>query len=262
MAQSPNGIPSTNNQFNSVTRQAKYEPFDLQVARGQIYGHSVLNIYGYQTAVGTSFVPVWEGNTSYTFPSSAIQMHLVSSVNTGADATSLITINGLDANYNQISETIKLNGTTAVTTVKSYFRINSMSVASGAPTGNITLKDTSDTTLYAEIAAGNGRTLMGIYTVPAGYTFYLSRIDINTSLNANPAGFATYQNYQTNSAGVSSVTVVAPFTNNYHTQRVMPRLVSEKTDIQLQAKVSTGTAALTVSQEGYLIKNAADAGNT
>jgi len=241
--------------ISSSTRQNKTEPFDLQVARGQIYGHSVLNIYGYQTAVGTSFVPVWEGNTSYTFPSSAIQMHLVSSVNTGADATSLITINGLDANYNQISENIKLNGTTSVTTVKSYFRINSMAVASGAPTGNITLKDTSDTTLYAEIAAGNGRTLMGIYTVPAGYTFYLSRIDINTSLNANPAGFATYQNYQTSSAGVSSVTVVAPFTNNYHTQRVMPRLVSEKTDIQLQAKVSTGTAALTVSQEGYLIAN-------
>ena len=246
----------------STTRQNKTEPFDLQVARGQVYGHSVLNIYGYQASVGTSFVPVWEGNSSYTFPSSAIQMHLVSSVNTGADATSLITISGLDANYNQISENIKLNGTTAVTTVKSYFRVNSMSVASGAPTGNITLKDTSDTTLYAEIAAGNGRTLMGIYTVPAGYTFYLSRIDINTSLNANPAGFATYQNYQTNSAGVSTVTIVAPFTNNYHTQRVMPRLVSEKTDIQLQAKVSTGTAALTVSQEGYLIKNAADVGNT
>jgi len=246
----------------STTRQNKTEPFDLQVARGQVYGHSVLNIYGYQASVGTSFVPVWEGNSSYTFPSSAIQMHLVSSVNTGADATSLITISGLDANYNQISENIKLNGTTAVTTVKSYFRINSMTVASGAPTGNITLKDTSDTTLYAEIAAGNGRTLMGIYTVPAGYTFYLSRIDINTSLNANPAGFATYQNYQTNSAGVSTVTIVAPFTNNYHTQRVMPRLVSEKTDIQLQAKVSTGTAALTVSQEGYLIKNAADVGNT
>ena len=182
-------------------------------------------------------------------------MHLVSSVNTGADATALITINGLDANYNQISETIKLNGTTAVTTVKFYFRINSMLVTSGAPTGNITLKDTSDTTLYAEIAAGNGRTLMGIYTVPAGYTYYLSRIDINTSLNANPAGFATYQNYQTSSSGVPTVTIIAPFTNNYHTQRVMPRLVAEKTDIQLQAKVSTGTAALTVSQEGYLISN-------
>ena len=255
MAQSSNGIPATNNTFNSITRQAKYEPFDLQVARGQVYGHSVLNIYGYQASVGTSFVPVWEGNSSYTFPSSAIQMHIVSSVNTGDDKTAtFILINGLDANYNQISETIKLNGTTAVTTVKSYFRINSMSVTGGAPTGNITLKDTTDTTLYAEILAGNGRTLMGIYTVPAGYTFYLSRIDINTSLNANPAGYATYQNYQTTN-GVSTVTIIAPFTNNYHTQRVMPRAVAEKTDIQLQAKASTGTAALTVSQEGYLILN-------
>ena len=255
MGQSINGIPNTNNSINSITRQAKYEPFDLQVARGQVYGHSVLNIYGYQAAVGTSFVPVWEGNSSYTFPSSAIQMHIVSSVNTGDDKTAtFILINGLDANYNQISETIKLNGTTAVTTVKSYLRINSMSVTTGAPTGNITLKDTSDTTLYAEILAGNGRTLMGIYTVPAGYTFYLSRIDINTSLNANPAGYATYQNYQTTN-GVSTVTIIAPFTNNYHTQRVMPRAVAEKTDIQLQAKVSTGTAALTVSQEGYLVAN-------
>ena len=153
MAQSSNGIPATNNTFNSITRQAKYEPFDLQVARGQVYGHSVLNIYGYQAAVGTSFVPVWEGNTTYTFPSSAIQMHVASSVNTGDDKTNtFVLINGLDANYNQISETIKLNGTTAVTTVKSYLRINSMSVTTGAPTGNITLKDTSDTTLYAEIS--------------------------------------------------------------------------------------------------------------
>jgi len=255
-------VPATNNVLNSITRQSKTEPFDLQVARGQVYGHSVLNIYGYQAAVGTSFVPVWEGNTAYTFPSSAIQMHLASSVNTGADTTSSVTINGLDANYNQISETLKLNGTTAVTTVKYYFRINSMAVTAGAPTGNITLKDTTDTTLYAEILAGNGRTLMGIYTVPAGYTFYLSRIDINTSLNANPAGYATYQNYQTTSTGVSTVTIIAPFTNNYHTQRVMPRAVAEKTDIQLQAKASTGTAALTVSQEGYLIKNNADAGST
>ena len=255
MAQSSNGIPATNNTFNSITRQAKYEPFDLQVARGQVYGHSVLNIYGYQASVGTSFVPVWEGNSSYTFPSSAIQMHIVSSVNTGDDKTATsVLISGLDASYNQISETIKLNGTTAVTTVKSYFRINSMSVTGGAPTGNITLKDTTDTTLYAEILAGNGRTLMGIYTVPAGYTFYLSRIDINTSLNANPAGYATYQNYQTTN-GVSTVTIIAPFTNNYHTQRVMPRAVAEKTDIQLQAKASTGTAALTVSQEGYLVAN-------
>ena len=98
MAQSPNGIPNTNNSVNSITRQAKTEPFELQVARGQISGHSVLNIYGYQTAVGTSFVPVWEGNSSYTFPGSAIQMHIASSVNTGDDKTAtLVLISGLDA---------------------------------------------------------------------------------------------------------------------------------------------------------------------
>ena len=40
--------------YSSATRQGSYEPFDLQVARGQIDGHSTVNIYGYQTAVATS----------------------------------------------------------------------------------------------------------------------------------------------------------------------------------------------------------------
>jgi hypothetical protein len=226
------------------------------VARGLIKYHSTVNIYGYQSSVATSFIPIWENVGAYTYPASATQMHLSGSV--GDTAT--ITINGLDANYSIITENLALNGNTAVTTVNSYLRINSMNVAIGSstnPSGVVTLKDLTDTTTYAQINTGVGRTQMGIYTVPAGYTFYLSRIDINTSLNGNTANFATYQNKTISSAGVVQVTQQAPFTNNYRVQRVMPRPILEKTDIQLQAKLNTGTGAVTVSQEGYLILNTA-----
>lgn len=238
--------------FISQTQYGKFEAFDLQVARGQIQGHSTLNIYGYQTAVATSFIPVWENATAYTYPVAATQMHLAGSV---GDTASIL-IQGLDANYNMISETAVLNGATAVTTVKSYLRINSMRVSVGSatnPSGVVTLKDLTDTTIYAQINAGVGRTQMAIYTVPAGYTFYLSRIDVNTSLNGN--NFATYQNRTISSDGVVQLTQQAPFAINYHTQRVMPRPFLEKTDIQLQCKVNSSTGAISVSQEGYLIQN-------
>lgn len=239
--------------YSSATRQGAYEPFDLQVARGQVDGHSTVNIYGYQPAVATSFIPVWENATAYTYPVSATTMNLAGS--NGDTAT--ITITGLDANYAVISENVVLNGTTPVTTTKSYLRINSMNVAVGSatnPSGVVTLKDLTNTTIYAQINAGVGRTQAAIYTVPAGYTFFLSRIDINTSLNGN--NFATYQNKTIASNGVVQLTQQAPFAINYHTQRVMPRAFAEKTDIQLMCKVNSSTGAISISQEGYLIKNA------
>jgi len=55
-----------------------------------------------------------------------------------------------------------------------------LSVSSGSatnPSGVVTLKDVTNTTTYAQINTGIGRTQAAIYTVPAGYTFYLSRVD-------------------------------------------------------------------------------------
>jgi hypothetical protein len=237
---------------HSVTVQGAYEPFDVQVARGQIMGHSTQNIYGYQPAVGQTFIPVWENATAYVYPVAATKMNLAGS---NGDTASIL-ISGLDANYNIISETLVLNGTTPVETVKSYLRINGMQVTVGSatnPAGVVTLKDLTNTTIYAQINAGVGRTQAAIFTVPAGYTFYLSRIDVNTSLNGN--NFATYQNKTISPTGVVQLTQQAPFAINYHTQRVMPRPFTEKTDIQLMCKVNSTTGAVSISQEGWLIKN-------
>ena len=245
-----------NNVF-SMTQHGRSEPFDLQVARGIIPNHSSVNIYGFQASVSTTNIPVWENATAYTYPVSATKMHLVSTVNTGADLTATLIINGLDSGYNQISENITLNGTTVVTTVNSYLRINNMIVISGLPTGVITLKDLTDTTTYAQIAANFGRTQMALYTVPAGFTFYLARVDAYTSANGFTADYVQYRNQQTSSAGVISYTQQAPFINNYHALRVMPRAFAEKTDLQLQAKTSLNTYAVSIAAEGYLIANTA-----
>ncbi len=243
------------NIYASQTQYGKTEAFDLQVARGLVQGHSTVNIYGYQPAVGLSFIPVWENATAYTFPVAATKMNLAGSV--GDTAT--ITISGLDSNYQPISENLALNGATPVTTVKSYLRINSMAVAIGSatnPSGVVTLKDLTNTTIYAQINAEIGRTQAAIYTVPAGYTYYLQRVNIYTSLNGN--NFVTYQNKTISSTGVVQLTQQAAFPTAYEARRIMPRPIPEKTDVLLQAKVNSSTGAVSIAQEGYLIKNFLD----
>ena len=247
-------------QISSISRFGLIEPFDLQVARGQITGHSTVNIYGFGSAITTATIPAWENATAYTFPAAATSMNLVSTVNTGGDKTgTTILIQGLDASYTAITETLTLNGTTVVATTKSFLRINNMSVASvtggAAPTGVITLKDPTNTTTYAQIAASFGRSQMSIYTVPAGNTFYLSRIDAYSAANGSSADYITYSNTTYSSTGVVQYTQQAPFVGNYHAQRVMPRPFLQKTDIVLRFKTSANTYAVAVAAEGYLIKN-------
>jgi len=243
--------------YSSVTRSGATEPFDLQVARGQIQGHSTVNIYGFQVSVTTTNIPVWEVAGAYAYPASATTMNLVSTVNSGPDLSgTTVLIQGLDANYAVISETVALTGTTVAVTTKSYLRITNMTVTAGAPTGTITLKNLANSVTYAQINPSIGRTQMAIYTVPAGYTFYLSRIDAYTSANGSSADWIQYRNVATSSAGVTTLSQQAPFTNTYHAQRVMPRPFPEKTDIQLQAKTSANTHAVSIAAEGYLVKNA------
>lgn len=235
--------------FSSITRMGTLEPFDLQVARGQITGHSTVNIYGYQSNISTTFIPVWELTTAYTYPVAAAIMKV-----TGTDAdTAKVLVSGLDANYNMISETVTLNGTNAVNTTNSYFRINSMQVTSGNPAATVMLTNQAGNVTYAQIATGVGRTQAAIYTVPAGYTYYLQRVNIYTSLNGND--FCSYQNKQISSSGVVTLTQQAPFPTSYEARRIMPRPILEKTDVQLMAKIQSGTGSVAIAQEGYLIKN-------
>ena len=241
---------------SSVTRMGLFEPFDLQVARGHITMHSTVNIYGFQVSVTTTNIPIWEVAGAYTYPASATTMNLASSVNTGADLSgTTVLIQGLDSGYNMISETVALTGTTPAVTTKEFLRINGMQVTAGAPTGTITLKNLTNTTTYAQINPSIGRAQMSIYTVPAGFTFFLSRIDAYTSANGSSADWVQYRNVATTASGVTTLSQQAPFTNTYHAQRIMPRPFTEKTDIQLQAKTSANTYAVSIAAEGYLIQN-------
>jgi len=244
------------NTIRSITQVGKYEPFELQVARGQVTGHSLQNIFGYQAALTTTLYPIWENLSAYTYPASATTMLLYSS--SASDTNVSVLINGLDANFNPISETLVLtNGATGVTTVNSYLRINGMILASGvANVGKLSLSNAGKTVTYAAMSIGLGKSQAAIYTVPAGYTFYLTRVDINAAIAAGGVASVNYQVYSKNNvSGVALTVLETSFTQNFSIRRVVPFAYTEKTDLQWQASADTGTIQIGVNVEGYLIKN-------
>ena len=249
----------SNNIVASVTRSGTYEPFDLQVARGQISGHSVVSIFGYQSSVTTTAIPVWENATTYTYITSASTLTLVST-SASDDTSAKILISGLDSSFNPISETLALNGTSGVTTVNSYFRVNSLLMVSPGTSqttnaGVITLKQSSN--IVAQINTGIGKSQSTIYTVPAGYTFYLDLAEVNTSNSYTGAGIFTYKVQAINNVtGVKLNVLQQPFVAIYVANRASdPFAYTEKTDIQWQLVTSTGTLAAGIIVTGKLIQN-------
>jgi hypothetical protein len=236
----------------------------MQVARGLITGASVVNIYGYQAALpnssGATYYPVWENTTAYTYPVSATTMLLWSS--SGSDTNVSVLISGLDASYNQISETLVLtNGTTGVTTVNSYLRINGIQVTGSVnAVGTLNIGNAGKTIQYAEIIVGNGKSQMMVYTVPNGYTFYLTRSNAYSSLTGNTAlNYSNYRVYTQSSTGLVQILLQAPFVTSYQTLRVAPRAYTQKTDIQWQisGNPASGTSSVGIGVEGILISNTA-----
>jgi hypothetical protein len=246
-------------QPSSITRFGLYEPFDLQVARGQITGHYPVVIFGYSTLIGsTALGPAWEGQTLSgglaPYPSSAAQLVLVSDSASDTSAKSVIII-GLDANYKQITETIALNGTSNVTTTKSFLRINGMKMANSLNTGNVTASISS--TVYAKINAGIGSSQASIFTVPAGYTFYLTYIQADASIGFTSSNYMILAEYnKDNSTGATTYNGQSVYVQYYNQPFTVPVAHPEKMDIQLLVKANTGSPfTVDIFAGGYLITN-------
>lgn len=225
-----------------------------QIAMGKVPGVSLVNLYGYQATVDGTFIPVWENATTYTYPPDAGTLMLLYS-SSASDTNVSVLIEGLDANFVMQSETLVLtNGTTGVQTTKSYRRINNMRVVGSVnAVGGLFLSSLDKVTPYAIIAAGVGKSQTSMYTVPAGYTFYLNRVTASASATS-AAKVLGYRVYQLSSTGLSSLLLQSPWIDLYETNRVVPNPYVEKTSIQWQVTSDT-TSQVGIRVEGILVSN-------
>lgn len=239
---------------SSISRTGKTEPFELQVARGQISYHSSLFKYGYNPLIINVNETIWDGGGIYTYPSSALAM-TVTSAGAGTDEGVKVLVMGLDADWNEVSQEVTLNGSGVATTTQTFRRVYRAYVSgSQAPTGNITIANGGTT--YAQITSGENQTLMAVWTVPANHTFYLTRGTATHGTDTSGA-YMTIRFMTRPSGGVfrtatkvdvTGAELVFPFD--------VPLKLEEKTDLEVRAICSKNqNNAVSATFEGILVRN-------
>ena len=257
----------------SITKFGTTEEFYFQLARDQILNHKHIFKYGFNATVTTSNDTIWLQEGSYTWQSAATVVSVTSSdanddgdpVGTGALT---VTLEGLDANYDEISETVTLNGTTVVNTDASFLRLHRMFVATAGTgltnAGTIYAAVTGDTYgtpgvpdtatgIMSTIGVGEGQTLQALYTVPAGYTAYVKNISAG-SVDGTNATTITLRQRPVNGAFRTSEKFVA-FKGTVTQEHKIPLEFPEKTDLELKGDSALSTTDVAGSFDVILVKN-------
>jgi hypothetical protein len=224
------------NTTGSTTPSSAEIDFYLAVAKGDFTGYTKVNKFGYNDSIGSgSFEVIWETGGQYPYQSTAVTVDIVSD-NTNDDVAGTgartLRIQGLDNSYNLAEETVDMDGTTTVTTTQTFLRVFRMSVET----------------------AGNGQTLMAVYTIPAGKTGYVVAINFGSGKDQEQTcKLKTRDNTVANSAFQTKeyLNIRGGFT--YFPKKAITK-ITEKTDIELQA-ISSSTSSASGGFELILIDN-------
>ena len=240
--------------IRSITQVGTSEPFELQVARGQILGHSFNHRFGATPSMSINTTgSIWDVNDTL-YPWSALTTAGTVTVDRAStsDAGKIVEIVGLDANYNEVTDQVTLTAATGNASTQSFIRIYRAYMYNGSTTnvGNINIK--RGATTVARITANKGQTLMAIYTVPAGYTAYLTQgvMTIQEGGDATGDMFVRY-------GGESAFRIGHSFevaSSEYHYGFAIPIRLPEKTDIDVRASVRSNNARVTAAFDMILIK--------
>jgi len=184
--------------IRSISQVGTSEPFELQVARGQIPGHSIIHVFGHNPDVDDDEeATVWPvPGALLGHPASPTIMKISSSsandtaAGTGARTIRILGINGTGGYAEEI---VTLNGQTAVNTVNTYDAIETMTVltagSGGVNAGTIyagtgTVTSGVPAVPYSAIGVGDNTSLVGHWTCPTGYTGYLVKGKLTTGTTA------------------------------------------------------------------------------
>ena len=158
----------------------------------------IIHKFGRNNAVGAVWEDVWVRGGTYVWPQAATKMHISSSTasdtstGTGARAVRLI---GLDANFDELEETVSLAGTSTAVSTNSFVRMNRAYLVdvgayadldSGGNAGTITINSSGGDAVAAISVSGGvgaGQTNLARFTSPAGLFMYVNSVFISVDSN-------------------------------------------------------------------------------
>ncbi|MFA7202814.1 MAG: hypothetical protein WC188_03785 [Candidatus Caldatribacteriota bacterium] len=241
--------------------------FYFEVARGNVDGFSALALTGVNAAVSDT-EDVWNMGGAYTAGDAAAVIHVSSS--SDADTTQTVTITGLDANYDEITESIALAGQTETSGVKLFLRVNSFTI-DGVAAGDVYAYYDDDVTagvpntqakIQAKIEIGALAATNMFYTVPRNKNMYL------TSFRYRSTGSTTKNDViltlsRTLFGGAATIVQTIKYTDlgttNYIDDKVdfvdQPILLPAKSYFKMSASLAGGTALNLTVEAKFIVED-------
>jgi len=212
---------------------------------------SMVHVYGYNGALAATYETITPQSTIQKYINYGIKLDVVAasaSDDTSGTGIQDITITGLDSNWAYQSETVTLAGGETVQTTNKFVRVFSVIAdtagTGGVAAGNISIQNTSNDTTLALIPIGETRAYNGIFTVPAGKTFYIRQF-----YAASASSVLIYASVWERKYG-SGVWIERDageiYVNGFDHLLTFPLPFQAKSDIEIRAKGNTGilTAAI------------------
>lgn len=240
--------------------------FIVEVQKGNVPGHSIVNKFGSNPEIRNGISEtVFDGAGIYTFPDLATRLDIDSSNNddrTASTGATKVTLQGLNASYEEIEEEVSMNGTSTINTTNSFLRLNRAFVSeagsNGTNIGNITIASkATGTPTVGVITAGLGQTQMAVYTVPAGKTAYW--LSWSGAIVKKNAGIATLDFVERTEAGVvkvkSSMSVSIDGSTTMQKDTYAQKFV-EKTNLYVNAPYVSTTVSIFSNFTLLLVDNA------
>lgn len=83
--------------YRSITQVGTFEPFELQVARSQIFEHKNVFKFGYNPDINGTEETIWDAGGIYAYPASAVAMTVTTDAGTPANDNGVkVLVSGLD----------------------------------------------------------------------------------------------------------------------------------------------------------------------
>lgn len=233
---------------------ARYYPEDgdLNIARGIVKGTSHNHKFGAVKQLSTSTTgTIWDVNDTV-YPWSTFDTAntaVIPAVNVG-DNGKVVTVQGLDQNYEFAEETFTVSSSGSTTGAVEFKRINRAFVSTGVD--NVADVDVEyNGSVVARISEGLGQTLMGVYTVPANTDAFITHF--NASADTADASLFLRRRFDgEESFRIGHVGELSGGTYDYEFK--VPLAFPAKTDIDIRATARTNNARITTAFCLILIK--------
>lgn len=245
---------------------------ETAVAIGAIKGWTSLRKFAANPSIESGTEDMWGEGGTLVWPSAAATASIVSTspeddpagagTSTGAHE---VTVQGLDADYQEVTEVVPMTGTTPAVTTTEFYRLNRMFVGDcGTADSNVgIIRASIGGNVQASILAGLGQSQVSHYTVPDGKNFVVDYYSVGIgrmagSTDANIRG--QIRIYDANAAtgdhqGWRTITNIFLYNGELHTNDRTVTVLPPKTDLRVQVISTVATQGFSIVG-GFLVETA------